>query len=260
MFCRSCATKLYRDAKFCEACGYVSFDRADFRRWKRFINRTRRFGKLPTRVVSNTNLWNQFVREFLIRGGTRLIEQLDGKGSAKKEFLNKTSLHALSNPALRRELGRTLAPATRFPSKAAANINRCRASTEVVRNGRFVLLANLRRTRSEIELRKQILERCPDLGWKGASDFLISTGRARDLVAIDTRILRCLQQHFATGRKISKARACPDLYLSVESALREVARRNHICAAQLDRIIFRTSGKSLLDFFLEGTPDGAANP
>jgi len=46
------------------------------------------------------------------------------------------------------------------------------------------------------------------------------------------------------------AQSSRPLYLAVESALREVAKRNKIPLAHLDRMIFQASGKSLLDFYL----------
>ena len=228
----------------------VEFNPAEFRRWKKFIAHFRSFVEVPARLRTKAQLWHQFVREFLVRGGARPLERADQDQRQKKNLVRETSLRALLNPEGRRELRKRLEGKTRFPQKAARAILRGFHNKSVVRRNRFVLLNGLK-AHGEIGLRKQIYCRYPELGWKGTSDFLISSGIARDLVAIDTRILSCLQKHFGAPEEIHRARSDYNLYLGVESALRKVAERNKISLAELDRMIFQASGTSMLDCYVK---------
>jgi thermostable 8-oxoguanine DNA glycosylase len=228
----------------------IAFDRAELARWKTLVIRFGPFVEMPKPRRSNRELWDQFVQEFMIRGGTRLIDRM--QKNRRDIFLRETSLRALANAASPvGQLRRALRGTTRFWRKAAKSIEKCRKDNKVVRGGRFVLLKDLSRLSSDVELRDEILRRCRTLGLKGTSDFLISIGAAQDLAAIDTRILRCLEKHFGASPEIRSARSSRPLYLALESALREVAEKNEIPLSKLDRIIFQASGKSALDFCLE---------
>jgi len=236
----------------------MSFDRADFARWRAFLTAFKPVVRMPPRGwwlrASNNELWEKFVGEFLVRGGTRLVDRLVQDPKKKTQFSTLISLRSLAtarSPVL--QLRRAMKMATRFWPVAAREIERCRRSRKVVNGSRFVLLKNLPKAFSEVALRDLVLKRCPALGMKGASNFLINIGAARDLAAIDTRIIRCLERHFSAKPGINRARSSKPLYLAVESALREVARINKTPLSGLDRSIFQASGMSALDFVLETT-------
>lgn len=234
----------------------IDFDRTELTRWKRLVTQFGPFVKMRKPrswlQASNHELWSRFVKEFLVRGGTRLIERIEKERKRRDNFLRQTSLRSLARATSPvRQLTLALKGTTRFPQKAAKSIAECCKNQKVVRDGRFVLLHDLPKLSNDLELREEILRRCPALGFKGASDFLISIGAAQNLVAIDTRILGCLQTHFGAKPEIRRARSSRPLYLALESALRKVAETNEISLAQLDRTIFQASGKSLLDFLLE---------
>ena len=138
--------------------------------------------------------------------------------------------------------------ATRFWPDAAKTLSKCLRNSKVLKGSRFVLLEVLPRGASDLEIRELLMDRCPDLGMKGASDFLIGVGAARDLVAIDTRIIRCLEQYFSAGPDIKYTRSSRTGYIALESALRQVAQANRIPLSRLDRIIFQASGMTAFAF------------
>jgi len=233
----------------------INFGRRDLVRWRKVIRPFRpvvdmtRFGWWKN--ASDEKLWERFVGEFTVRGGVRLIERVQKDKKELRTYRKLISLRVLTasnSPAPR--LRRAMKMATRFWPDAAKTLAKCLHNPRVVKGSRFVLLEDLPRGSSDLQWRELLLKHCPELGRKGASDFLIGVGAARDLAAIDTRIIRCLEQYFSAGPYIKYTRSSKAGYLALESALRRVAQANRIPLASLDRIIFQASGMSAFDFLV----------
>jgi thermostable 8-oxoguanine DNA glycosylase len=231
----------------------ILFGRRDLVRWRRVI---KAFGPVVDETqsnwwkgASNKELWKRFVGEFAVRGGVRLIERLQKDKKKQKQYYALISLRSLANigsPAP--QLRRAMRMATRFWPNAAKTLAKCLRNPNVVKGSRFVLLEDLPGDGNDLEWRELLLERCPEIGRKGASDFLVGVGAAQNLAAIDTRIIGCLKEYFSAGPEIKYARSSKAGYLALESALRQVAQTNHIPLSRLDRIIFQASGMSAFDF------------
>ena len=236
----------------------IKFNRLDLARWRRVIRafgpvvEETPFGWWKNKNVSDQQLWETFVGEFAVRGGVRLIERLQRDKKKLRVYRNLISLRslaAISSPAP--QVRRAMKMATRFWPAAAKTLVKCLRNPRVVKGSRFVLLDDLPRGGSDQEWRELLLKRCRKVGMKGASDFLIGVGAARDLAAIDTRIIGCLEKYFGASPLIKHTRSSKSGYLALESALRQVAQANHIPLARLDRIIFQASGMSAFEFIVK---------
>lgn len=80
---------------------------------------------------------------------------------------------------------------------------------------------------------------------------MISTGLCHDVVALDTRVVGVLQRYFGFNHEASAVQGKPELYFSVEQALREVCNEVKEPLARLDRVLFQFSGVSTLEFVIE---------
>ena len=235
----------------------VRFSPEELARWKRFLQAFGRRVKMRKsgwwQRAPKGKLWEVFVGEFLVRGGTRLVDRAWENGEKWRQFLRQTSL-AASLTTSEAQLAGVLNGKTRFPKVQAKAIKKCLFNPEVVRNNRFVLLDGLELLHSDEERREEICRRCPTLRLKGASNLLINVGAAKHLAAIDTRVVGCLERHFRFSHSASGVQSSRALYTALESTLREVARRNGMTLSQLDRAVFRASGTTVLDFFMGGKP------
>ena len=199
----------------------IHFEPSDLARWKRFLDAfkprmEREFDWW--RTAPNSELWTAFVAEFVVRGGTRLIDKLKKDDNQWEEFVRNTSLQAPS-----KQLREGLKTATRFWPQQARALDKCRRNNKVVRENQVVLLAGFETLHQEGQRSSTVRERCPMLGLKGASNFLINVGAAKDLAAIDSRIVGCLRNHFGFDVRVDKVQSSQALYTALESALREVA-------------------------------------
>jgi thermostable 8-oxoguanine DNA glycosylase len=228
----------------------IHFESQELARWESF---SRVFGPRVNlrkqgwwQTAPNSELWTIFVAEFAVRGGTALFDGVWQDAPKREEFVRRTSLAGSTD-----ELRAGLKSVTRFWQRQADAIEQCRRNTCVVRNCRFVLLGGVERIHGDIERRNEIRARCPALGLKGTSDFLVSVGAVEDIAAIDTRVIACLKRHFGLTLTPGRVQSSLPLYLAVERGLHEAAEYCHISLARLDRAVFQASGTSVLDFLLD---------
>ena len=92
------------------------------------------------------------------------------------------------------------------------------------------------------------MERCPVFKPKSASDSMIEVGLSHDVIALDVRVVGGLQKYFSYNLPASKVQEHRDVYLSMESALREVCAEAGASLALLDRALFQLGGMSALEF------------
>lgn len=233
----------------------IAFYENETSRWKRFVESFRPmvqlevpYGWWRTEAASNAELWKKFAGEFVVRGGVRIWNGMTD--SQRREFFERTSMEALAAGRPRKQLKDAFRHATRFWPQAAESLAKCFESPKVVRGMRFVLLDGLEKMDKECQIRDKVLERCPRLGRKGSTNFLINIGAVKDLAALDSRIVGCLNNHFDFPYKAGRVQGNPRLYLALESALRDVARDCGIELSRLDRAIFQAVGTKVLDKLL----------
>ncbi len=66
----------------------------------------------------------------------------------------------------------------------------------VVKNGRIVLLNGLSHENDYAYIRNELIKRTRYFKLKSASDFMISVGLSHDVIALDTRVIKILRDHF----------------------------------------------------------------
>jgi thermostable 8-oxoguanine DNA glycosylase len=125
-------------------------------------------------------------------------------------------------------------------------------------HGKQVLLHGLSHNDNTDKTRETIMARSGIFGRKSASDFMISVGLSRDVIALDTRIVGVLRK--SCGFKLSTGRiqASNSLYRRLESELRAVCQKCRTSLAQLDRLLFKYSNMSALDWVLKSGQIGLA--
>ena len=77
---------------------------------------------------------------------------------------------------------------------------------------------------------------------------MIDAGLSHDVIALDVRVVGALRKHFGFNLEAGQVQARRDVYLSVESALREVCAEAGKPLALLDRALFQLGGMTALDF------------
>lgn len=195
--------------------------------------------------MSREDLWFELVVSVCVRGSARGIENL---GANKPQFKRQLSVTKVMAQRKRRSyIERVLKSfkATRFPRKSAEMLAR-------LLNSSLLKKKDLDGNHDVNDLREAIIEksnRCFRL--KTASNFMISVGLSRDLIALDSRIIGMLTKHFdytlnGEAAEPAKIQGNKALYLSIENELRKVTKRTGESLALLDRVLFgfdRYSGR-----------------
>ncbi|WP_061132804.1 8-oxoguanine DNA glycosylase [Caballeronia fortuita] len=205
--------------------------------------------------MSNDDLWMRLVSQICVRGSARGMDAVTGSRGTKDSFIQAISLHDWQKRNLDEEYFSDILKrfkATRFHNEAARSLRKIAKCETAIRGGKVVLLAELDQCSANSALqREHILKRCPVLGWKSVSDFMIETGVSDDVIALDTRIVKLLQKHFGYNVPVGRVQSSEALYMSLENALREACAEVKVPLALLDRLLFRLSGMSVIDFFMK---------
>jgi thermostable 8-oxoguanine DNA glycosylase len=141
--------------------------------------------------------------------------------------------------------------ATRFHRKAATRLRLIATASDAVSGVRVVVYTGLSPVRESDVLRQEVIARFnKHLGRKSVSDFMIETGLSQDVIALDQRVVGCFNQYFGYRHRFNSIQSSHGRYISVESALREACSQRGITLGKLDRIFFRFSGMSAVEFFI----------
>jgi len=209
--------------------------------------------------LGQARVWECIVSQVCVSGSALGMERLTAEPERFKEFKQATSLPALALGSFRAShLAAVLRrfKATRFHNQAAKRLLKVIRTPTVVQGDRCVLMGQVPRTDDYRTIREALLASCPIFKLKSASDFMISTGLCHDVVALDTRVVGVLQRNFGFNLEAAVVQGRPELYLSVEQALREVCDEAGESLARLDRILFQFSGGSTLEFVVERMVQG----
>jgi thermostable 8-oxoguanine DNA glycosylase len=101
-----------------------------------------------------------------------------------------------------------------------------------------------------VAVRDVLMERCPIFRMKSASDFMINAGLSHDVIALDVRVVGVLQRYLGYNLAPGNVQSRRRVYLSVEDALRGACERSSHSLAHLDRVLFKFSAMSALEFAL----------
>ena len=208
----------------------------------------------PGRRLGQARVWERVVSQVCVSGSALGMERLAAEPERFKEFRQATSLPALARRSFRaNHIAAVLRrfKATRFHNQAAKRLLKVIRTPTVVQGDRCVLMSQAPRTDDYRAIREALLACCPIFKLKSASDFMISTGLCHDVVALDARVVGVLQRYFDFNHQASAVQGRPELYFSVEQALREVCNEAGESLARLDRVLFQFSGISTLEFVIE---------
>jgi len=208
------------------------------------------------RSFKDEDLWIEIVTQFCVMGGTRMIESLMNDSSKYSEFKNEIGLGKLLSFKKSKRIGHIANvlktfKATRFHPQEAEKINALFSNSKVIRDRRIVLLDGLSYKQPFNKIRDELIRRNPYFKFKSASDFMIKVGLSRDVIALDTRILGVLNDHFGQKLKPNKVQGNKKVYELIEEALRKACKKIRIPLARLDRILFKYSEKRAIAFILE---------
>jgi thermostable 8-oxoguanine DNA glycosylase len=213
-------------------------------------------GHYRDRSFDDEDLWMEIVIQFCVMGGARMIERLIKDSLKYSEFQNEIGLSKLlsiKESERKGYIGNVFKTfkVTRFHSQQAKKITSLFSNSKVIRHRRIVLLDGLSYKQPFNKIRDELIRRNPYFKLKSASDFMIKVGLSHDVIALDTRILGILNDHFGQELKPNKVQGNKRVYELIEEALRKACKRIRIPLAHLDRIVFKFSGKSAIAFILE---------
>jgi len=209
------------------------------------------------RSASSEDIWEELLGQFCVIGSARFIEKLQADKVRYDEFLEKMSIEKLSGITSNRTqyIARTLKEyrVTRFHNKNAKRINSCLKNERIVKDGKIVFLDDIktRKNLDEDQMREILLERLPFFKMKSISDFMITIGAAKDFIAFDTRVVGLLNEHLGLGVELDEIQYDEYLYKAIERKLKDVCSELGIELRLLDRMLFRFSEKSAIEYILE---------
>ena len=218
------------------------------------------------RTMSNGDRWLQIVKQVCVMGSARGMSDLIGDTKRMAIFTRATSLRSWKRHGFdKKYMASVLRGVTRFHRVAAQRLHSVIAAPGCVKGTRVTLFDGLPKGRNE--MRSELMARCRIFQCKSASDFMIDTGLSHDVIALDTRVIGALKDHFdyrlfsaKRARGVKPATLSPDtivqrlqsskrLYFSVEDELRRVCQAADFSLAVLDQILFRFNGA--LEFLLK---------
>jgi thermostable 8-oxoguanine DNA glycosylase len=203
------------------------------------------------RTMTDEQVWWYLVSQVCVMGGARHWERMCANPQASAELQEAVSLGVLlreSDPVAHLAEALHQYGATRFANRSAQRLVQIPRAPGVVQDERMVLLEGLSHEEDPHRTRQTIISRCRVFRLKSVSDLMIAIGMSHDVIALDTRVVGFFQKHFGYDVDPGRIQSSEDLYLSLESSLREVCCQNEASLAMLDRVLFRFSGISAIDF------------
>lgn len=207
------------------------------------------------RTMTQDEAWLLLVGQVCVMGSARHLESIRSDPGKRPRFENDVSLESV-----RRErspvsyLAKILRDfsATRFPKKSADRLGGLFHSPTVFQSGKLILFEGLSHEANRDKVRDELIKRCrPVFRLKSASNFMIAVGPSHDVIALDTRVVKILQKHFAYDRDPARIQSQPRLYFSLEAALRDFCHEQNISLALLDRILFGFSNMGAIELIVK---------
>jgi len=205
--------------------------------------------------MTNNEVWSKLVSQICVRGSARGMDAINRNEQNRTAFVEATSLEVWAKEDCNVDYFAGVLEqhgATRFHNVAAATLLEIVSCETAIRKKRVVLLEQLHSVPSDFKsVRAHLMDRCPVFGLKSASDFMIETGISDDVIALDTRIVNLLKEHFNYNLNVNRSSVSEPIYLSLEDALRKVCAEERVPLAMLDRMLFGFSATSVIDFVMK---------
>jgi thermostable 8-oxoguanine DNA glycosylase len=206
------------------------------------------------RTMTPEAVWLEIVSQVCVAGSARHWDRLYADPAASARFEKAISLQSLGRQkhpvSYIEETLRTFS-VTRFHNRSAKRLASMLEFLTVFRDGKLVLLEGLSHEDDSDHIRDALMNRCPIFRLKSASNFMISVGLSHDVIALDSRIVGLLREHFDYNATAARIQSSRQLYLSLESALREFCHEQGVLLGRLDRLLFRFSRMSAIDLVVK---------
>lgn len=205
------------------------------------------------RAMTANDMWLTLVIQVCVMGSARHMERIEADEMKRADFEKAVSRQMMNRPDPLPYLAETLRSfsATRFPQRSAERLLSVLLSPSVFHGEEIVLLEGLSHEDDAIQTRDTLVARCPIFRLKSASDFMISVGLSRDVIALDTRIVGILNQHFGYNLTADQIQSHRGRYISLEAALREFCRGVGFSLALLDRLLFRFANLGAIELIVK---------
>jgi thermostable 8-oxoguanine DNA glycosylase len=218
--------------------------------------------------MSADEVWLTLVIQVCVMGSARPIERLTGHPHPEryKDFEKAVALSTVvsqQNPAAYLSKVLKCFSATRFHQKSANKLVTVLSSPDAFNKDEGLLFDGLSHQKDAIETRDELIRRCPILGLKSASDFMISVGLSHDVIALDTRVIGIFRKYFGYNLTSGQVQSKREFYLSLEGGLRELCREKQVSLAFLDRLLFKFGNVNAIELivkYLSGSLTGSAAP
>jgi thermostable 8-oxoguanine DNA glycosylase len=209
------------------------------------------------RTMNDAETWLRIVSQVCVMGSSRGMAAITGHRDVRADFVDAVEPRRLlqgRHPV--RALAGVLTEfrATRFAAKSAGTLITALRTRSVFDGRKFRLLEDLPKRAGAVAVRDVLMERCPIFRLKSASDFMINTGLSHDVIALDVRVVGVLRRYLGFNLAPGKVQSRRAVYLSVEDALRGACERSGHSLAHLDRVLFKFSAMSALEFALTRVP------
>jgi len=217
--------------------------------------------------MKSEEIWQHIIIQFCVMRGTNAWDKLKEKKVEYREFLEKMKLENLVNKENRigflRETFRKYKPTilVKKPEKETSphpdipdRIEQFLNNKNAVKEGKLILFDGLDSLTNENEIRDILLRRCgSSFKMKSISDFMISIGAAKNFIALDTRIIGLFKKYFHLNGDVNltSIQSNKSLYKAIEKELMEICANIGINLSTLDRILFRSSEISAIDYLME---------
>ena len=217
-----------------------------------------KLGNEPIEVEQDQ--WIALIAQFCVMGRAAAWEKLTNNPNQFEDFKKAVSLKKLKEQDdaynYLRDVFELYRP-TRFYNKRAKDIAEIINLPEVANGNELVLFRDLPPKSDYNEIRNMVIKRTKGkLKMKSVSDLMISLGLSKDVIALDTRVVKFLKKHLdyrlegLEKVKTSRIQTNKKLYLSIENDLREICDHCRIELGTLDRVIFRYSSTNVIDYLL----------
>ena len=196
--------------------------------------------------MSAEHVWLKLVVQVCVMGKAGLIVQLMKDKKRYKDFKRKVSLRTVRrkpNPASYLATVLSEFKATRFHPNAADKLAKI-----LKKPSQNLQIRDLPHRKDTEKHRQEIMNRF-GFGLKSASDFMITVGLSRDVIALDTRVVGMLKRHFGYNVGPHQVQNSRKIYVSLEDELRKVAQGRHVSLALLDRLLFQFNDLTASYFF-----------
>lgn len=200
--------------------------------------------------LTSDDLWTELVLIFSTKDEEEFPNHVRENKERFKKFKDHLSLNVLLENKKDREnyISKTLREfqITKSPEKRAFQIERLLKNPMIISEKEFKLLNNIdHNIMTTQRIRNLLMERASSFNLKLASEFMVETGLSLDVIGLDHRTVRILQDHLRLRVKITNFENDSEIYESLENILIHACDEINISLAYLHKILKYSKRKSL---------------